>query len=95
MTTKKKEKEFATQQEEITFLKKQNAGQKGQISLLQKMIEKLQSNVSSRDNVILSLNDKLNVCREVNDNLRLEIEELRNEICYFRSLPWWKRILYK
>jgi len=77
--SKKKENRFESIEEEVAFLRKQNAGMRGQISLLQKQVKKYKELDLEGDGLYekrISENDSLKLALEAKDKIVKEKENV-------------------
>lgn len=87
-------------QEEITHLKRVVAGQKGRLQQMSADNERLNRVIKEKDSAIAGLESQ---AKEMSETLRKQanrIKELKGELSvseanleYYKSLPWWKKIL--
>jgi predicted nucleic acid-binding Zn-ribbon protein len=87
-------------QEEITHLKRVVAGQKGRLQQMSADNERLNRVIKEKDMAIQGLEYQVRDMSEIMKKQANRIEELKGDTAiaeanleYYKSLPWWKKIL--
>lgn len=87
-------------QEEITHLKRVVAGQKGRMQQMSTELQEFNSVIKEKDSIIAGLQSQVKEMSETLMKKANRIEELKDELSvseanleYYKSLPWWKKIL--
>lgn len=93
---------FSSVTEELMYLRKQNAGLKGQIGLLNsqkkdlnKCVDSLKDEILRNEKIVKGLESQVNEMSESLSNSQKEVRDLRDEVApmkanieYYNNLPW-------